>query len=1092
MRKLLVNILFVLSPFLIQAQIANPFYLVAKKNTISGVEYIRLGWKADRRDLTVRNYVAVEGSSTFAGIGPAGGFDSTVIGRTTKYLDDQQAGAMTWFTYAASGYSARKFIEEGAFVDPVRNINYAVRYAYLNTTQKEFPKLFLFQDANNWVADGVSTAQNLEYIHSILTKAVQFGATVILADVQPRETYTAPQRQLIEDLHTALKARYGNNQFPNIRFAGRWYDTVTVQTAKTIRTDYTAGDEIHLNNLGHRKFFEDHIKPIIDSIYAVSTTVARHQIDVADNESGPWTLYRNVNKDTGFVNLPMTNRTKFFRVKTVFNDSSQTQWSNIAFPVDKPLMPKEFIDQSGVSRDKMGSGFHHLRWFDGFSTHDPKYNGLSDLDTIGASTLAYPNRPFHYPKDISDGNGMGNYRGDRGWLMWLDLSNDKDQFRLLKYRITGVYGLQQGGDFVDTLELYNGDFIFNQPAHERWKYTSRPDSLMTPFYRLAQGHAIGYKPEWSGGPTGAGQLGDSMRYVLVRIVRKNRGSYFTFPTFGELVFYGEQLYSSDTLNYKNFNYTGPLPKRQPAAKMLGVNNVGVLLSQLKYDGVSREYIAGGNYDSSTVAYPNNRIDPNPFNFGASYWAENFGQAATEGRLWFETIRAGSKRLEVQGWGNVAKSLPVTEGGMEPESPYSYERFGNLAYHYAALFGNNPNHNDSNFRWTNKSQLPGYGLGWRKASEWGNEDQTRGSTLQAEVVKDLVCFDGWEGTFPRTGVKTADSTHIFVESAGVYNDTSYIKGKIFLSRLFRNDRKVIYQWFNGHEYPRKYTNPAVQEHDPTFEEQVGTRGATFEEVGLGADIEATEKVIWRETGDTSKRFILTEYGYDNWSTPPSSVADLTFGPPYFALWTISCTPKVTGRDSLVGKGWLQVRNEVRMMLTHMQFACEFMITNVFFDPDNNFPGLFARSGRGAASVPGGPSGSNIEIPTKFANYWTRASFYNIIKGYIGDTLLSYDSVGMCLAKFRNIAQPDSVCYVQWKGSWNGSSLSSQTINVGAVTGNAVVKSLSSTTPAPVTTFQAVSGGNISTNPTEEPKFYFVQEVIPSSTIIKYLLRKIPAD
>ena len=730
------------------------------------------------------------------------------------------------------------------------------------------------------------------------------------------------------------------------------------------------------------------------------------------------------------------------------------------------ILPYDIYDFDRHARDEMGTGFHPRNWFTGFASHQPRDNGMNITDTAGWSTKASPFRPAHYPKGISDQNGMTNYRGDRGWRMVFDMTGDKDMFNLAKYKITEIYGLQQGGDGQDTLYFYNFDKIFALPAERRAMYIARCDSLMTPFARLVQKGATAWRPEWSG----TGPLNDSMRYMLVVMRKKDRGFYHTFPDFSELVIYGKPLFNASAISHKNFNYNGPLPVRKTAGEILGVNNAGVELSQLQYDGNVREYIAAGSHDADTAPYPFNKINLNPWNFSRGYWEQEFGGAKAQGRMWFESTRAGSKRLEKNGWGVVAKSIPVTEGGMEPEYWQSYARFGNYFYHYAAVLGNNKNHSTSSFRFTNKEALPGFGLGYRSAVEPGNEDETRGSTILAMVVKDNVVYDGYEGRVPAAGIMKGDSTMKLIMPATVYLDTSMYKSMIFLCRLIRNDRKIIWNYFNGHHYSRQYRDPSVTEHDPTYEEMWGTKGATPEWDKMLQKLHETEKVIWRESGDTAIRLVFTEWGYENWSTASSSVAEQAYQNPFGAFWTISPTPRVAGRDSLHGKGMLMVRGESIFCATRIAWYNEYMITNSNFDPVNK-PHLFGSAGRGAADG----KQRNTLIPVKFPHYWARASFWNIIKDYKVDSVYSIDSLGKCLIKWRHASKPDSVIYELWKGSWNGSSIANVVVPVGVTTSNiAIKKSLSFTGPTPGQQIINFTNRQVIQTATEEPVFLHVRE------------------
>jgi hypothetical protein len=745
-------------------------------------------------------------------------------------------------------------------------------------------------------------------------------------------------------------------------------------------------------------------------------------------------------------------------------------WSTAYAQTPTKQMPYEIYDFSNFARDEFSTGFHPLNWFTGFASHDPKNNGGSSTDTAGKYTEARLVRPEHYPQGFSDANGGTYYAGDRGYMLLFDMAGDKNMFKIsgAKTKITDIDGLQIDGDRGDTLFFYKGDDLFNLPANQVWLTLGRCDSLMTPFAKLVQGTGIASTWGWNS-VTG---MTDSMRYILVVMRRKNHGTFSTFATFNELVIYGTKMYDPATINTKQWQYTGPLPKCPPISQFGGTNNVGVEVSQIP-DGKIRDYSAVGDWDHDTVPFPFNTINPLPFSYSQSFWEQEFPNAIAAGKFRWETIRAGSKRLEAYGAGNVAKSLPVTEPFMEPEDYHSYARYGNFFYHYASIMGSNPNHTDAEFRWNNKPAWMTYGSGHLPAVEPGNEDESRGSTPLAMVVYENVAYDGYEGRTPNAGMKLGDSTMKFIMPATVFIDTAMYKSMIFLCRLGRSDHKVIWDYFNGHHYSREYRDPSVTSHDPTFEEMWGARGARPEWDRMYERVTSAINVIQREIGgDTSKKFMLTEWGYDNWVQPSISVAWQNYDNPYGMFWTISTVPTPPGgEDSLRTKSKMIIRGMSIFATTHMSGWNEYNITPVFYDPIIK-PGLFYSAGRGAADSTGVIR--NTLIHTKWPNYWAVASFYSAMNNYAVDALLSLDSIGKCIIKWRNVNHPDSVCYEIWKGSNNGSSLGGQSINVGSVVGNANKYTLSYTSTTGATTLQAISSGVMSYTATEEPAMYFMQE------------------
>ena len=738
---------------------------------------------------------------------------------------------------------------------------------------------------------------------------------------------------------------------------------------------------------------------------------------------------------------------------------------------------------------ELGGGNSPWNWFDGFQSHDPKYNGMSDTDTAGFHSGILPYRNRYHQRGFDDKGSL--WRGDRGIRLLLDLTGDKDMFRLTKYNITSIYGLQQHGtSYIDTIFFYNFDKVFEAPVEKRPMMCARPDSLLTPFAYMVPGHPIFYMPKWNA-VTG---LTDSMRYMYIRIIDKDRRGYFSMPDFRELVFYGTPRFNPARIQPRPAVYNGPLPKRLPAKKILGNNNYGVNPDVSQYDGLNRYYQGISEYDRDTVAYPNNRYNFNVYNEFKEQWNTWLTEKA-KGKFNWTSIRGASKRHEAITGQSPNAAINVTYPYMEPEDPMSYQNSGDFWRHYAAKYGSNPNHSAANFRYTNISVLPGFGYGFFDAAENGNEDEAWGTSPFAYVARTMVDYDGWEGRIPNAGMKLGDPAFKLIASAQVYMmDTQRLSCLIFLSKLYRSDRKIVWDYFNGHHYARTYN---TLDHVPTYEEMVLQGGESPEKDFMYKRVNSVIDYMYNEIdGDTSKKYLLTEYGYDNWTRRPQTLSELVYGAPFYVFYSTSVTPKVPGYDSTSGKGIMMVRSESIFCATSLGGYNEFAITNNYYEPTNNNPGLFASCGRGGA----GEGGSNITMPTKFANYWTRASFWSIIKNYIVDSVYSIDSTGLCMIRWRHESKRDSVCYELWKGTYDGSTMPNTIVKVGSINGNALRRSISFKSPIGDSAVVNVAANQFSVTVTEKPEFYFVQEselanlspvaragadqqlVLPASTVI----------
>ena len=728
------------------------------------------------------------------------------------------------------------------------------------------------------------------------------------------------------------------------------------------------------------------------------------------------------------------------------------------------LKPARIYDFSGYWMSELGGGNSPWNWFDGFQSHDPKYNNMSDRDTAGFHTSILPYRNRYHAKGFDDKGSL--WRGDRGIRLLLDMSGDRDMFRLTKYNITDIYGLQQSGTaYIDTIFFYNFDKVFEAPVEKRPMMCARPDSLLKPFAIMVPGHPIYYMPKWNA----ATGLTDSMRYIYIRIVDKDRNGYYSMPDFKELVFYGNPRFNTATIQTRPARYSGPLPKRLPAKKILGNNNYGVDTTVSQYDGLNRYYQGIGEFDRDTIAYPNNRYNFNVYYESKEQWNTLIAEKA-KGKFNWTSVRGSSKRNEKITGHTAGAAMNVTYPYMEPEDPLSYQNSGDFWRHYAAKYGANRNHSPSNFRYTNVDVLPDFGYGFFNAAENGNEDESWGTSPFAYVARTMVDYDGWEGRIPNAGMKLGDPSFKLIAAAQIFMmDTQRLSCLIFLSKLYRSDRKIVWDYFNGHHYARTYN---TLDHIPTYEEMVLQGGESPEKDFMYERVNSVIDFMYKEIdGDTTKKYLLTEYGYDNWSRRPQTLSEIVYGAPYYVFYSTSVTPKIPGYDSTSGKGIIMVRSESIFCATALAGYNEFAITNNYYEPNNISPGLFASCGRGGA----GDGGKNITMPTKFANYWTRASFWSLIKNYIVDSVLSLDSTGLCMIKWRHESKRDSVCYELWKGTYDGSQLNNIVVDAGKISGNVVRKSISFTSPVGESAVIPVDLNRFTVNVTEKPEFYFVREI-----------------
>jgi hypothetical protein len=721
----------------------------------------------------------------------------------------------------------------------------------------------------------------------------------------------------------------------------------------------------------------------------------------------------------------------------------------------KPKIIHDLINYSGPQADKNKV----WNFFDGFGNTDPK-NGVITFTNGADTTQAIPQKMYasYYPAGRS---GDLYYPGNRGARLVFDMTGARDMTDTAhKILLTDVYGFEYSYDAGDTLYFYNLDTIFTQPVNERWKFLARPDSLLTPFATLVTQGA--YRGAWSNVTAN-----ERVRYVLVRWLPKNRGTYFTLPYFTELSLYGAYLYDTTTLNKRPDSYTGPLPSKTTSAQTYGAftgTNLGqgVDTLQLGYDGNIRIYGSTSYWDADSS---------NATTASATYTFDKFPDI---GPLQYAAFKRANKRFwwSIRGTNNYTyKTLHDTTGvniddwNSDPENPFNYSRDGNFYYNYAAKFGR-VNVPTGNTKWTGDGNYNNgqNGLDLIEYVENGNEEDAHGVSQLAYWARSVSDYDGYEGRVGiagRTGLKKADPDFKLVMSGTMELDTNLVDNLIWFSKIMRTDGKLPFDVINFHHYPRTFDTLGYA---PGYEEMVGAHGESPEADDIYKFYTGGTKAIYNYLGgDTSVKIFNTEYGYGNWATPASTPNEVAYP------WDIGCTPPNSGYDSLQLKGMLMARSELIMAFTPVAAYNEFFFHNTNFDTANSYM-LFASYGRAA--------GRNISTfqCTKFFPWWYyRAGLYNSLKDYYPDALLNNGGTGLWITKWRHAVYSDSVCYIVWKGSYNGSVLSGQSIPVGFPQNNQVNQvDLSFMQTAGTVTPITASGGSISVDVYERPLLYFLKE------------------
>ncbi|MBS1565668.1 MAG: T9SS type A sorting domain-containing protein, partial [Bacteroidetes bacterium] len=649
--------------------------------------------------------------------------------------------------------------------------------------------------------------------------------------------------------------------------------------------------------------------------------------------------------------------------------------------------------------------------------------------------------------------------GNRGARVVFDMTGMKDANDTAhKFHLTDIYGYEFTWEAGDTLFFYNLDVMLEQPQTERWKWLARPDSLLTPFAKLVTGGS-------SAGKWRNVTVDENVRYILVRWLPRNRGSYYTLPDFKELCLYGKYLYDTATVtDVRPESYMGPLPSKKTKDQTYGAF-VGTNLGQgfdtlsMAYDGNIRVYGSTNYWDkdvtASTISSIKYTFDAFP-DIGPTQYAA-YKRAGK--KVWW-SIRGASSYINSIVPGGTG--VNIDNWWSDPENPFNYSRDADFYFNYGAKFGN-VKVSAGLTKWLGDASNSN-GQNTLNYVENGNEEDAHGVSQLAYWARSVCDYDGYEGRVGvagRSGLKAADPGFKMIMSATMEIDTAVVDNFVWFSKLMRADGKLPFDVINFHHYPRT-TN--VLGYAPGYEQEVGSHGESPEADDVLNGYTASAKAIYNYVdGDTSIRIINTEYGYGNWGTVAATPIQASYP------WDFGCLPSSGGWDSLQLKALLMARSELIMPFTPYSGYNEYFFHNSSFGA-NNFM-LFSSYGRTTGR-------DNVKWrPTTFFPWWYyRAGLYNHLKDYYPDAVVQNGGTsGMWITRWRNINNPDSTCYAVWKGSYNGSSLSNQSIFVDSVLGGRVNQvELSFSDINGISTPITGSGGYINVNVYERPILYFFQK------------------
>lgn len=692
-----------------------------------------------------------------------------------------------------------------------------------------------------------------------------------------------------------------------------------------------------------------------------------------------------------------------------------------------PIKPKIFREWIGYSTPE-GDISKMQGFFNFFGSVDP-LNGVTAIPTAaGLDTIyGWPRHMYdaYYKTGTINGN---NYPGNRGLNVVFDMTGAKNMNDTTNtVNITDVYGWNALFDAGDTLYFYNLDVMFRAPYNQRSWCLSRPDSMLTAFAKLVTTVNPSAPGAWI-----SATCNINCRYVMIRAVKKNRGSYSTIPDFAELCIYGTYNYNPATLDKRPDSYTGVMPSAGTYGSLAGTNQGnGYDTSQQIYDGLIRTYGNLGYWDSTRA---------NTTTASATFTLDYFTDIGPAQYPFYK--RTGKKFWwSIKGASNYLNSI----------HPGSYANVDNW------------NGETESYNYTRDAKFFGwYANQWQSIISYvenGNEDNYVLSCL-AYFLRTSMDYDS---------MRVYSSTMKLIMSGTTETDSAWIDNFVWFSRILRADHVIPVNVFNFHHYPRTVNYLGYA---PSTQQQIGGYGRSPEGdniIGIYASFTAYGRAVYNYTdGDTTIAIYNTEDGYGNWGTPSVDQTQAAYP------WDLGCSPSRGSWDSLHYKCLMLSRLELILAETPVQGYNEFFFHNSS-GSSTNFPNLFESYGRVAVR--------NISPPfnaTYFFPYWYyRASIYSRMKWYkLVATSGNSDTTGLHHQLWQKVDSAtgrltDSLCDVIWKNSQQAATASNQTVRVGYRKNSLVEKYTASfTSIVGTSSFQGVLlNALFIPTQTEEPTFYF---------------------
>lgn len=230
------------------------------KNTIRGLLFVLFAILSFQTIAQTR--IVVLGSSTAEGTG-AWPPDSAWVNRLQFYYrKNTSAGNPDTIVtnLAKGGYTTYRIMPDGYVPPPDRlapdtdrNVTEALSYN---------PDVIIINMPSNDIASGYSDVEFMNNLRFLFGHIQSAGVKAFITTTQPRNDLDDFMRQRLRNLVDSINNNFG------MYAVDFWNDLATNDGQNRIRPEVSSGDNIHVNNLGHRLLFEEVIS---ENLFAVNS-----------------------------------------------------------------------------------------------------------------------------------------------------------------------------------------------------------------------------------------------------------------------------------------------------------------------------------------------------------------------------------------------------------------------------------------------------------------------------------------------------------------------------------------------------------------------------------------------------------------------------------------------------------------------------------------------------------------------------------------------------------------------------------------------------------------------------------------------------